>query len=191
MHNHPKYEISEFAELERTKGFGEDLEIRFAARIAVLYYIYACHEMFSFCEINNELFQKHLPEEDPQIPIYTSRAWAAAFGMYALLRTVLEATQKVRKHHSGLDWSDNVYAKSIGRIIDTVNDVVKHPMFNGEGSKAYMPEQGISIDGTIELTEFTGLDNLSSTRSLSPEKDLVTVTGYMNYLAKKVKFPFT
>lgn len=186
--NHPKYEISQFWDLEQRKGFGEDLEVRFAARIAAMYYIYARHEMFSFCEINNELFegQREGRIKDDEIPIYISRAWAAAFGMYALLRTVLEATKKIREAHPTIDWSDNVYQESIGVLIRFTNDAVKHPMFNGKGSKAYMAEQGISIDGSIELLEFSGVDTPAVVKTVEPEKDLTTVRNYIAYLATKV-----
>jgi hypothetical protein len=184
--NHPKYSIEEFAYLDQSKGFGNDVEIRFAGRIAVQYYIYACHEMFSFLETRDELFSKNLSENDPLEPVYISKAWAAALGMYMHLRTVLEATRKIREYHSKTDWPDNVHKESIRRILDTANNVVKHPMFNGAGSKAYMSEKSIDIGGTIELYEFVDLDSLATTVSLKPEGDLTTVAEYMRYLARKV-----
>ncbi len=181
-----KYEINNFGELERNKSFGSNPEIRFSARIAIQYYIYAFHEMMNFCSIKDELFKLGSDANDQEIAVHTSRAWASAYGMYALLRTVLEATRKIKTSQSGIDWSDSVYDAPIKAIIYTANDIVKHPMFNGKDSNAYLPEAGIGIDGEIELNKWTGLDKGSINISLYPEKDFTSVAGYLRYFADKV-----
>jgi hypothetical protein len=186
MIQQPKYEINSFGELERTKGFGDNPEVRFSARIAVQYYIYAFHEMMSFCDTNNELFKLCSEADEQKISVYRSRAWASAYGMYALLRTVLEATRKIKSFIPGIDWSDSIYEAPIKNIIDTSNDIVKHPMFNGEGSSAYLAEAGIGIGGEIELNRWTGLDQNSTIISLSPEKDFTTVAEYLRYFSEKI-----
>lgn len=186
MIQHPKYEINGFGELERNKGFGDNPEIRFSARIAVQYYMYAFHEMMNFCDVVNQLFKLGPDADEQEIAVYRSRAWASAYGMYALLRTVLEATRKIRVSIPGIDWSDNIYDASIKTIIDTANDVVKHPMFSGKNSNAYLAEAGIGIDGEIELNKWTGLDQSSTNISLYPEKDFATVAEYLRYFAQKV-----
>jgi hypothetical protein len=186
MIDQPKYEINKFGELERTKGFGEDAEVRFAARIAVMYYVYAFHQMMSFCEIKDHLFGLGSKATEEEVAVHTSRAWAAAYGMYATLRTALEATRKIKSSLRNVDWSDSIYDESIRKIIDTANDIVKHPLFTNGNSNAYLPEAGIGIDGELELNKWAGINTLSTTTSLYPEKDLTTVSWYLRYFAEKV-----
>lgn len=182
-----KYQIPKFEEFERTGVKKQDAEIRFAARIAVMYYEFAYHQMINFCETNNEFFEQNLPDNDPQISTHLNRGWSNAFGMYTLLRTVIDAVRKINDAILDKNSIEEHYRTKIKEIVDITNDMVKHPIFNGNNSCAYLPTS-LGRSGEIDIQKWTDKNSPSSNVEIYPEKDFYSVCNYMEYVADKLKY---
>lgn len=179
-----KYKIPKFEEFERVHVAGKEPEIRFAARIAVTYHEFAYHQMINFCEVNNHFFEQNLEDNDPEINTYLNKAWADAYSMYALLRTVIEAVRKLNETLLGKATIEDHYKSRIKEIVDIANNMVKHPMFNGENSSAYLPTS-LGRGGEIDMQKWIDKTSPSSSIEINPEKDFYAVCGYLEYVAEK------
>lgn len=179
-----KYSIPKFEEFKKSYNFGEKIEIRFATHIAIMYHEFAYHQMISFCNTNNEFFEKNLPNNDPEINTYLYKAWSNAYSVYVLIRTTIEAVRKINKELlNDVDIND-IYKNRIKEIVDVANDMIKHPMFNGtDKSCAYLPT-GLSRGGEIDVQKWIDKTSPSLTIEIYPEKDFYTVCNYLEHIAE-------
>ncbi len=184
MVDHPKYKIAEFEGLANRKDFQANAELRFAAYTAALYYEFAFYQMMAFSIITSEMFEKEPPENSPEFTTYLYRAWSHAYAMYALLRTTIEAARNINDKLS-LDVGD-YYRTRVKEIIDIANDIVKHPVFNGEGSYAHRP-LSLYRWGDIEFQKWTDQTSPSSQINISLEKDFYSIQNYLEHVATLVK----
>ncbi len=181
-----KYQIPNFEKFEQADVKKQDLEIRFATHIAVMYHEFAYYQMINFCKTSSELFEQNFPNNDPQIDTYLYKAWSSAFGIYALMRTVIEAVRKINDAMLKKNSIAEYYQAKIKKIIDITNDIVKHPMFNGGNSRAYLPIR-IGRGGEIDIQEWIDKTNPSSGVEIYPEEDFYFVCNYLEYIAGKLK----
>lgn len=180
-----KYQIPKFEEFKKTYSFEEKNELKFAAHIATMYHEFAYHQMISFCATNNEFFEKNLPDDDPVINTYLCKAWSNVYSIYVLLRTVIEAVKKINEALLKKDVVENPYKDKIKEIVDIANDIVKHPMFNGDNSSAYWPNSLGSGD-EIDVQKWIDKTTPYSIIKIYPEKDFYIVCNYLEHTAELI-----
>lgn len=110
------------------------------------YYYFACLQNNLFLEcIREALYNENINEYEYNVPM---APFAYAFSVYALIRTSLEACQKLCNALFMLRLNEEIskyreyHKEEIKDIIDIANDMVKHPMINNppeEKTKMSMP----------------------------------------------------
>jgi hypothetical protein len=185
MIDHPKYGIPEFLSLANDPVLKTNHELRFAAYTAGLYYEFAYYQMLDFSTVTNEMYEKEPAPNSPETEAYLYRAWSHAYAMYALLRTTIEAVRKINAEVLKKDVGD-FYKNRIKEIVDTANDIVKHPIFNGSGSYAHRP-LSLYRWGDIEIQRWMDQTSDSIQLTVSPEKDFYTIQNYLEHIASLVK----
>src|SRR5271157_4785599 len=123
----PKYQLPGFIKFYSFYKF-TDLKSKQTASLVLSYYDYAYHQMLSLSDTYAEFFKENT-DEHHRVMFYLHKSWSYAFGMYALLRTTIEALSILRKMMGDMAPVSTYYQENIKRIIDIANNIVKHPTF--------------------------------------------------------------
>ncbi len=187
MIDEAKYQIPQFEKFKKAYSFGEGTDLKFAAAVASMYHEFAFYQMIDFCIGYEEFFKENLPASDPRINTSVHKAWSRAYSMYVLLRTTIEATQKINRALMREGDIESFHKQRIKDIAYIANDVIKHPMFNStkSGSNesfAYWPAS-LSRDGGIDVYRWVNQSAPFVTMDLHPEEDFYTVCTYLEHVA--------
>lgn len=182
MPSHSKYATPDFLEFYARFQFPDE-KSKHTADIARSYYIYAKYQYFAYVETYDEFFHIENPDHN-QVMEHLRESWSFAFGMYGQLRTTIEALSRMRKMLGDSQSIDRYYEENVSRLVNIMNDVVKHPMYkHSEPSEACEP-QALSIGGEIDIINWSDKGE-SSKETLDPRKDFMVIHDYLEYLAKK------
>ncbi len=110
-------------------------------------------------------------------------------GVYATLRTCLEASRKLADEFRNRTRSEELAAfrrlhkNEIYNIINTANDLIKHPI-DGE-SPLFCEPGGYDTVGNIDFNQYSADDaNFSETTEVNPRRDLKIALDYLEGLAE-------
>ena len=182
MPPHSKYTTPDFFEFYASFRFPDE-KSKHTADIALSYYIYARYQYFAYTETYDEFFKIENPNHS-QVMEYLRKSWSFAFGMYGQLRTTIEALSRMRKMLGDNQPIDKYFEENISRLVNIMNDVVKHPMYkHSEPSEACEP-QALSMNGEIDIITWSDKGE-SARETLYPGKDFMVIHDYLEYLAKK------
>ncbi len=183
MPSRPKYATPNFLEFYALFPF-PDPKSKHTADLALSYYIYAEYQYFAYVNTYTKFFKIENPSHD-EVMAHLRESWSFAFGMYGQLRTTIEALRGMRKMIGDKEPIDKYYEENISRLVDVMNDIVKHPMYkHSEPSEACEP-QALSMNGEIDIITWSD-EGESSKETLDPGKDFMVIHDYLEYLAERL-----
>ena len=176
-----KYQLPQCLEFYSKYPF-PDIKSKHTANIAISYYYLAYFQMLSLGDAYTTFFKEENPDQD-EVMFHLRKSWSYAFGMYAMLRTTIEALNIMKKMLKYTIAVDD-YQGEIKRIIDIVNNIVKHPTYkHGVVSEACEPK-ALSMNGEIDII-FWSDSGHSSKIELDPMKDFDIIHNYLEFIANR------
>lgn len=175
-----KYELPEFlGYVMRTKFTDE--RAKHTAEIVKQYYDLAYYQMLDLSETTNGFFGLRDPAQDV-VTFHLKKSWSYAYGMYALIRTSVEALSIFRQMIGDVRQIDPVYRDELIRIIDIANHIIKHPMYKHNQLSEGAQPVSLDISGGIDIAIQSDTTGQISKKELDPMKDFYFVRNYIEHI---------
>ncbi len=121
---------------------------------------------------------------------YSEACYSNAFSFYVLVRTCLEASKTLcdeiqkKENNEKLKKYRQDNSKRIKRIIDTANNIAKHPFKNQTTHQIFFYEPGgLDISGNMDIYEWSNPRNMLKVLEINPINDCDQVYEYLEDLA--------
>lgn len=177
----PFYQLPNYLEFLSKYRFPDDRS-KHTAELAWAYYKFSYYQMLTLSKTCNNFFKIENPDHDTVME-NLNKCWSYAYGMYALLRTTLDAIRIFRKMVN--DKSSHArYYDDVKRIVDIANDVIKHPTFKPNQLSTGTLPISIMIGAEIDVV-INSDDGTVKRMQIDPMKDFKIVRDYLNYIADK------
>lgn len=148
------------------------------------YYNFAYFQIITY---QNEVAKHFEPNNDIQADSWQD-TFTYAFGFYVLMRTSIQACQKLCDAIASTNIDNNNELKkyrdahhlSIKKIVDVANEIIKHPFAEPTASQP----GGLDISGTMTIYQWTPKNDSFGTLEINPFQDLKTIHAYIEGLAE-------